>query len=336
MNKNNLLVFILFIIIYSIWSNSNASQEKVNVLTWWGYLNMPWVAKEIQDKCHTQLTFDEYFTEDEFVKLLKQRKNYYDIIIFPGGAYEKVEKEINVLASSDLYERGQKYIDVVKKQYYDKKYPHNVVYFMIIVSGFLWNPGMMDINTYDDISAIFKKTKNGIVLLADEPQDLFYFVQPFDTNEFKKLFQNSHVYITNELNANLLNRKDFSFAYQWSGIGLFYLNNYKSNYKFLIHPKYSHLSSDLLAQLNNKEQTHCVADMLSSKEFLNHMQNVAYYISPYEDGKHIDNVFIKKLYKDTFAIFNKLKWSDSINTQQFNWIHQKWDYIKLYLDLKRN
>jgi len=87
-HENVIFFYIFFVLFFSPTLKAQQSSQ-VNVLTWWCYLDKPWVSTYIQEKCHVSLSFDEYYTNDEFWRRWASQKSNYDIIIFEDIFYKQ-------------------------------------------------------------------------------------------------------------------------------------------------------------------------------------------------------------------------------------------------------
>jgi hypothetical protein len=325
------LLFITLVGIYSLSAYAN-NKPTVNILTWWGYLNHPWVTEEINKNCNVSISYDEFYTSDEFLDRFKTGRGEYDIIIFPTDTYHLLREDIKI-ENCKLYEQADHYYSAIRKQYFKNHYPHNVVYFSHLVSGVIYNPGKIQVEPTDTLYTLFKKSNTNMVIIEDDPANLYRVVNNFDLNSFKKLLQNTQPIFSNEMSQIVHeNEERFAFAYHWSNIALWYIINFNHNFKFIINPKYSYFGADLLAQLNTRANTACVANVLSSKHFLQKMQNTTYNFSPFDDNANITNPYLKKLQKTTYQTLPKLKWDDTLDKNTYYKIHQHWKMIKFGIE----
>lgn len=339
--KKILILFIIFLslIINKIsFSSIEPERQKVNILSWWGYLTSPWVHKMIMDKCHIRISYDEYYSTDEFIRRFREHESNYDIIIFPEMAYKVFKSEITNY-HSNLYKNVDNYEPNVKIHYKNEKFPSNVVYFLLNFEGFLYNPNIIKISKSDTMIKIFEKSKSKTVVLTDEPI-FIYFLLGMHANKkplveylnyILHLTEKSKLLITSEINS-AFNDPNFAFIYTWPGMGLYVIGDLHKNYFFMLHPQLSYASADLLATLNANTETTCVGKVMSSKEFLTKMQNDALYFSPYGDSKSINNIFLKKSQSDFFKNLPKLKWFPIIEEHKYDELNQAWKYFKLNLD----
>ncbi len=164
MNKKGclgLLIEVFFLIVLmTVSSPSQAVQNKiptVNILTWWGYLDYPEVVSDIEKKCNVKVSYDEYYSSSEFLR--RERQENYDIVIFSGTIYDLVKANIG-LKKSNLWRQSLNYNPIIRKHYLHSDFTPNVVYFLHSLTGFLWNPNVIDIYKNDSIFEIFKKAKS--------------------------------------------------------------------------------------------------------------------------------------------------------------------------------
>lgn len=300
-----ILLSTIFICIPLVYANYN-NISTVNILSWWGYLDDAWVQNSISKKCHINISTDEFYSNDEFLRRLHENKDRYDIIIFPSGDYSVIKNDIS-LDDSNLYKKSINYENTIKQRYKFEKYAHNITYFQLNFNGFLWNPKLINLSNSDSIQSIFNKSKGKVVIFSDDPIFIYtlFDKDPSNTNtqevfgRFNSMIRNTQFIITNE-GTKLYSDPNFAFSYGFSGI-LIYMNEMEHlRYKLLMHPQYSVVSADLLAVLNNKSTTTCVANVMSSEEFLSDMQNDSLYFSPYADSKNITDPYFKSIHSQFF------------------------------------
>lgn len=338
--------FLLLLAIFVIPINALAklSPQPVNILTWWGYLDQtPNEIQKIEKKCNAHISYDTYYSNDEFLDRFKKHDARYDVIIFSQTILNSVKNKI-ALPNSKLYLQANGYENTIRKEYFSEKLPHNIVYFVLSMTGFLYNPSVIDITPSESIDTIFKKAGNNIIVMIDDPVEANFLIGLMQKNNqesasapsvknisltwknFKKLFQKTRVIITNSP-EKIINLPNFAFAFQWSGDSISIMGGAHKNLKFLIHPKLSYISLDLLAELNTRQPTICVAHALSSPEFLNSLQEKSFYFSPYFP-KPSDNVDFQNLYDQVSKQLPILSWLASPNDQDLNKLKKNWDYIR--------
>lgn len=322
---------------------SGANLPVVNVLSWWGYLDNPQVTKLVQTTCHANLSYDEYYSNAEFLRRFNHEKQNYDVIIFSNTIYGLVKNQIGV-TNSNLWRQSDAYNKIVRQHYLASKYSPNIDYFELSVNGFLSNPKNISVLPSNDLTSIFNKAGKNTVIIVDDPVEvakLIALAMNKDPNasitssltlaNFVKIIQGNNVYITNEQDSSLYNNPNFAVSFNWSGDAMNILKNNNNSYVFLIHPKLSYITADLLAQLNNKPAVGCVASVLSSRKVLNIVQNQDFYFSPYVDTSKVTDPQFKLIYKKFVAMLPTLSWDDTVSAKEYAQLNNTWKRIKIYL-----
>ena len=340
-----ILIYVFLIALTS--SNSYASQDgSVNVITWWGYLDSPAVAQEVKDKCSVNLSHDTYYTNNEFLRRVSTNKTRYDIIIFSQTIYDLVKNQIpknNV----NLTAISEKFNPIIRSQYRHGNFPHNVIYFMHSLSGFLWNPKVINLSSQDTVEDIFKKADKNIIVMIDDPVEIWNIINKtygskdntgfknyndtvqLNSANFKRLIQNTTVYMANNYNQTY-DQKNFAFAFGWSGDAIVYMKQAKKPFRFLIHPKLSYISSDLMAVINDDPQTICVAKVLMSKKVLDIVENNTYYFSPYGDYQAVKLPVYQSVYQEVFKKLPSIQWLEApLSSADFEKMTNAWNEIQL-------
>lgn len=327
---------------------NGATRPTVNILQWWGYIvsTDPYV-KKIEDECNVNISYDQYYSNDEFIQRMKIPDTSYDIVIFSETIYKAMQNKI-ARHNSTLYKMAQDYYPAIREEYNRMHFPSNVLFFIHSLTGFLYNPKNIHFSEKDDIFQLFSKAKNKLVVMIDDPIEAEFLLSlglretgskeadldqniglvPLTIDNFQKLYNGTQFIITN-LPNRIINYPNFAFAFQWSGDAIANIKNNQGNLDFFVHPKLSYVTSDLIATLNNKQSSVCVARYLASKWFLNHEQNLTYYFSPYGDGSEINDPSLKKIFNDWIKHLDTLPWIISVDEKQFEKLGKQWDTIKL-------
>lgn len=332
-------VFFACFFIKASFANVNTVQKTVNILTWWGYLNDPNMIKSAEKTCHVNISFDQYYSNEEFIRRWREQKSTYNILIFSNTIYKGIKNEIIKIVNSNLWELSNYYNPIIKSHYLNSGYPKNVVYFMHSLTGFVYNPDKILISKSDSILELFRKAENKIIFIIDDPVEEKIFLSQSSQNwknfngnitsdKFKKIFQNSIVYVSNEFNQAYKSKK-FAFSFTWSGGGIKNIEEAGVNLKFLIHPKLSYISSDLLAQVKPDKKTECVASYLASREIAKNIENREYYFSPYADINGIKNKNFLMIYKQFLKLLPELHWIESVSESDFQELNRSWEMVKM-------
>ncbi|MCD6047069.1 MAG: hypothetical protein K0S08_716 [Gammaproteobacteria bacterium] len=308
--------------------------ETVNILTWWGYLDKPWVPPYIKQQCGVNVSFDEYYTNEEFERRWSTNKNNYDIVIFEDTFYNSMAHDLQG-KGTDLSKIANNYYPSIKKRYFSKKYGKNILYFFQATTGFIWNPKTINLLPGENIEKIFNDARGHSIIILDDPtvvlvlfQSALKNNQSFNLEDFDKITKGTKVYIINDYNK-LYENENFAISYIWSGEAILDSIKAQKNYKIMISPTFSYISSDLIAQVSKTPESSCVARTLGSKAFLTRLQNDTYYFSPYANMDSITLEPYRNLYQQYVKNLNSLKWIDSISINESQKIDEAWKLIKL-------
>ena len=319
----------------------------VNVLTWWGYLDHSGIIDAAERACHVKISYDEYYSNDEFLRRWHNPYHQYDIIIFSKTIYNLVKHNIKQINTSRLWQQANLYHPIIKKKYLEYQFPHNIVFFAHALTGFLYNKNNIALSAEDSILAIFKKAADHLVIVIDDPVEakklvhLGYRNSDLENNEFtvdtfKKLVQSARIYIGNGF-SRIYQDSQFAFSFAWSGEAIHRLNGLGPKFKFLVHPQLSYISSDLLAMVDDRSGSECVAKYLTSKATLDKIQNHNYYFSSYtefDQRMKFKNPGYYEIYRQFLGMLPHLNWIQPIDAQSFDKVQQSWEYIKF--DLNKN
>ena len=328
--------------------NASSPKGTVNILTRQMYLESPEIASIVRDKCGVEISYDEHCSDVECSRIISTSRDFYnyDIIIFPSDMYEIIKGKIKV-GYSDLNKVSKKYSADVRSHYLSYGYQDNVAYFALSLSGFVWNPAVIELSEKDSAYLMFKKAKNNTVFLTSNPTAVQNLIDnnqnlPYDSlvGFFNKIIQDADVYIADGYNGSKLYDKDqFAFAFQRSGDAVYVIVNSKNkNLTFLVHPKYSFIVSDMIAELNTRPETLCAARVLASKEVLDIVQKETYCLSPYGTYKLVDEPVFQKVYKPLFDGTHKARWLSHFvkNTKDNNKILAIWNKMSVLQQVVKN
>lgn len=345
LKKISLLILLYFSnLSYSITPN-------VNLLVWYGYFDdPPGAEKIIEKKCNVHFTHDIYYTNDEILNRVKQNGiSQYDLIIFSDTIYNSIIQYIPKHAG-DLSNQTKKYNNEIRKHYINEHYPKNIVYFLHSLTGFLYNPAVLSINSNDSLLTIFKKAKNNIMIMLDDPVEVWNLIKVsrgnmndsdkspsfiLNVKNFKTLVQNADIYIANNDNK-LYDQKNFAGGFLWTGSFDAYLSNSTRHFKLYLSPKISYISTDLLAAINDRPQTKCVANEIMSREILKFTQKDTQYFSPFGHSYEIRNGVYKKIYGNPLSKLDKLKWLPRVSKSEYTELRNNWSDIQIQIQKERN
>lgn len=316
-----------------------AKKPTVNVLTWFGYLRTPEIMTLIDQECHATLSFDEYYSNGEFLRRWRADKDNYDIVIFANLLYKGIQNKV-ANNGAHLSSLTKDYYPIIKQHYDETHYPPNVVYFSHSIMGFLWNPNLIHLTEKDDMRSVFKKAGTNRTILIDDPIEIKNMINLRDNNKddhqqiplnlvsMKNLIQSSRVSLTSDYNK-IYESPDFAFSYVWSGDAVINTKKAGKPYQFLMHPKTSFICTDLLALINSKPAAVCVAKVLAGKNALSILQNTNYYFSPYGDAGTVSNDMFKQIHKHAFSQLADYSWIQPVSLLEFKKLEQTWKILKL-------
>lgn len=314
------IIVTITLIIFQITCDASP-KGAVNILVRGDYLRSPEIASEIEDQCGVKISYDRYYSAAECLSRASTGVGFfnYDIMIFPSDIYELIKGKIEI-KNSNLNKMANGYSSRIKEHYLAHNYLNNVVYFMLSLSGFVWNSAIVEFSTSDSVFSMFEKAKNNIVIMMDSCPGMRNLIDNKRrlsggdriAEVFGKIIGSAEIYITNEYNK-LYDRNEFAFAFQRSGDAIHIIKASKNKgLNFLEHPSYSYVTPDLLAELNARSETRCAARVLASKKILDIVQAKTYYLSPYGTYKLVNDPLFLGIYASLFDDGHKIRWSDSL------------------------
>lgn len=325
----------------------------VNVLTWWGYLDDPRIKQEVQNQCHVNLSYDEYYTNEQFLNMYNKQHQNYDILIFSNLLYGGMEGKI-ADNQSNLWQVSNNYYPYFKQYYLSHGYAHNVVFFTHAMMGFLYNPNVIQIAPDQNIFNIFKNAGDNYVILVDDPAEARNLLslgyrtsgQEWPPSTYDKqgmanltydnlirVTQNSKVFITNDFNQ-IYKLPNFAFSFMWSGDALLSVQQSGKPYKFVLHPNLSYVCTDLLAQIKETPAASCVANVLTGQKVMGVVEQSSYYFTPYFVNT-VNTPDFNRLYQQTKQILPKLSWIQPLTLSQFNQYDKQWEQVKIDLNAQK-
>lgn len=315
---------------------SEKKANAVNIITWYDYLTKD-IVNDLEKKCNTKISYDEYYTIDEF--LMRFNEQSYSIAIFPQSAYNLVSKKIENKGIS---------IESIKKSYYsgvynsgfNKDLPNNVGVFGIDAAGFLYNPDFITIKQNSTLKDIFSQTKGKKVIILDNPIEPMKLVSSLDetielkeaVNRFRELFEGTEVMSTNDI-ANFSNDPNIVLVHSWIGSAYRHIK-INPKFKFTHHPMVSYIGADLIASMNKNTDTECVVKVLAGKDMNTKIISEDFVMSPFgilEPEKFsINNQLYFELNNNFFKNqYNKLRWHGRPNIEEYQKNMDLWQRIKI-------
>lgn len=280
------------------------------MIGWTGYLEYtPHIAQltqQVENSCHVKIDFNNYDSYDQMIDYLREpSKGQYDIVI-ASDTFEKGILDYIKNPSSDLYKTSRHYNPYVRQHMRELHYPPNVAFFQLALTGFVYNPKLVHPSKNFCIKDAFKIAEKHIVIMMDDPyetavmvQRCYYSHEPRLPLTKKQIIRNLHRFQKEAMGKKIWfselynprdNSKDFALQYIWEGDGMLIKkavnSNTKQRLKFMIPQDYTYITSDILATLNNKPATNCVARQLTSPHYIESMDQDQYYFSPYLSEQH--------------------------------------------------
>ncbi|HEU5280401.1 MAG TPA: hypothetical protein VFU82_00230 [Gammaproteobacteria bacterium] len=346
MRCNKLFCCFIYILLFALMSSIPAcafsAQSEINVLTWWGYLDHPKLIAEAEKKCGVAISHDIYFSNEEFLRRWRGSEDDYDIIIFSETIYKTIMPYLPHINTS-LWKESEDYHPVIRSHYLANHFPKNVVYFSHALTGFLWNKQLIQLSESDTASSIFEKARKHTVVIIDDPAEIRQFLEDgynqgnfLSVNQTDKFFNHlesikkeTKMYFTNNF-SEVNNGSNTAFIYAWSGDAMNLLSHDKNNnFTFLLHPKLSHITSDLLAQTSKKPGAYCVAEYLTSKKTMSVTQNLYFYFSPYANYQFVSDKNFRAAYVNFVKNLPLFPWLASVNMDTFSHLNVAWALTKI-------
>lgn len=323
---------------------ASLAKGDVNVLSWWGYIDKPSIDM-LEKRCKTKISLDEFYSNAEFLRRWQAQANSYDVAIYSHTVHHFVDAS-GASKKADLRGLTRSYAPKFKAQYEREKLPQNTVYFLMSLTGFIWNPANIQISDRDSLEDIFARAKQKLVVLINDPVEINKLTS-FAGKGQKKLTQQNReellfgmlsgtrFLITNDIKRTL-DDPSFAFAYTWSGEALNHIAARKDGTKFTLHPALSHVSKDFLALYSDKPEARCVAETLGSSSYIADMQPSTLYHSPYGKNRNIGNADFVKLEDYLFATEGpQLSWLESPSIETYKRLNTQWQKTKIKLEQKK-
>lgn len=320
-----------------LWAASARAATPVNVLTWWGYLDAG-VLAPVERGCGVKVAFDEYVSNDEFLRRFRRGKGGYDVAVFSNTIYPLVRKDFAPGASLGGPAAG--YLPGVRRLEEKSRLEPNAAIFLLSLTGFLWNKDNISIGPKDTIHDLFSKGKPGLVALIDDYAELVALLRaaklipakdPLPADVVKALRSirgRNRFLITNTLD-NIVTKSDFVFGYAWHGNAFEFLRG-RENLAFLMHPRLSYVSLDLVGAASAKPEALCVAKALASASFLNALEEKTSYFSPYRNAALAKaNPRAAALKEEMLAVMDTLPFLTDVNPSVLRHVDLDWMRTKL-------
>ncbi len=299
---------------------ANTSPSNINILSWWGYINTKQIKDLAQKKCGVGISIDEYYSSSEMIRRFEKNTSKYDLLIFANTTYSMIKDKVPSITVKGSQIVDQ-YLLPIRAIYNKKNYPSNIRFFMHAFTGFLVNSKNSNFNQSSKLSEIFKLGTDTTLVLIDDPIEIQMLLSRANLklSELIELSKKQKLLISN--NIDRVSQTDkFGIAYVWSGAAI---DNIKSSnsLKFLVHPKLSHITSDLIALMSKKKEGKCVFDVLTSKEVLNLIAEETKYFPSFGLPLNFSNY-------SSLPDLSKIKWIDSPSREEIHTLNREWKRVK--------
>jgi len=348
--RNFILAFsIVFSFTFKSYANGKPS---VRVLSWWGYIDRKDKRiAAIEQKCKTSLSLDEFYSNAEFLERVNPKKGSlnHDILIFSDTVSKSAQTAFIGQLRTKLNSNSKRYFAGVRDFYYSRHYNPSTAVFQISLTGFLVNRAIIKAGASDKLSEFFRGSADKIFVLLDDHVEIATLLNRWECTELgsdcskntqlifpsedklKKLVGQSKVAISSDL-ADITKHPKFALAYTWSGDAIQKAST-QPNLEFILHPSLSHSSMDLITLVGESKEAKCVADELSSKEFVDSVAQKSKYFSPYGPVQSDEQVF-NQLQKEFFNQFSTLGRIHRVTQQESLEIDKKWQLFKILFGSK--
>ncbi len=320
------LALLNFILSSTVWG---AEKKKVNIMSWWGYLSAESV-KSVEKNCNVDLYVDEYYSSSEFLRRWDENPKSHDLIIFSNTIFNAVKGKLNKDKIPNLV--STPYHPLVAEKVKDLGFGGNTRLLTLAFTGFMWNKKNMNISEGLSLESMLNQANDKIVVILDdaiEGLQILDNLKFFQTSQGKGKLK-AKVVIANDM-ENLVKQDSFGFAYHWHGGSIDAINKTPGEFGFMVHPKLSHVTADLLSILTASPESTCVYNQIAGNEFLKKLQKDSFYFSPYGGVSKDDNKLLISLYNNYFLNLGKYRWLKQSEKQDFKAIDDKWKKLKIQL-----
>lgn len=316
----------------------------VNIISWWGYL-FEELLEPVQQQCGVAISVDEYTTNPEFLR--RSKKSHYDIAIYSDTVYPTFISRTPTAEVDIQSGLVDGYHTAIRNYYRQSGYKPNTVFFQFALTGFLWNPKVIQITSSDTIEAIFAKAGRNTLLMLDEHIEVLNLLSKLETRDGRfppltspassqnisieritALFGDSHVVISSNL-GEIFKKEDFAFAFTWSGEAIEKLSTGSFPHRFLVHTELSHWSKDVLTVISPAKEVQCVARALAGEAYLSALVARSYYFSPFRRNDTDMHPVYRQLAREFYQQFDALQSLPRISEAQYEALDYEWQSIKM-------
>lgn len=326
----------LLAVLFAWFGTARASD--INIITWWGYIDNDAIAA-LEKSCQTRVHVDEYYSNPEFLR--RASKGRYDIAIYSDTVYNTFIARDHVARADIARTAVNSYDPKIRNVFLSAKYPADTVYFQLSLTGFLWNPKNISITPTDSIETIFEKARGKTIVVLDEHVEVMNllsktaFARDVTTpgnavgmDPIKGLVANSKLIVTSSLGTTA-QIDDFAFAFTWSGEALEKISAANDGLHFMVHPKLSHWSKDLLTVLSDSKPAACVGKVLAGDTYIRQLTATSYYFSPYKQYEQQKSTRYRNMAQQFFEQFERIQPLPTVSAEEYSRLDAAWQEFKL-------
>lgn len=292
------------------------SEPVVNALAWRDTISLPAVKQLVEQNCHAKLMVDQYDNNTEFERLWLDHKVDHDLIIFSNAYYPLVASTVQK-TKINLQAYTRDYLPAIQTHYQQAHYPINIVYYMLNISGFLLSPEIQPtFSSQTTLTPLFRAAHQGLVVLPNDAQLMQALLArqaglSLQTNpavvltlpHLKQLLQQTQV-VMGRGGQQLYQSPHFAFAYDWAGALL--AAQQHTAFRIVVHPRYSFVSADLLAQVSTRPAVSCTVKTLLSPQAMAMVQRYSKSYPPIGNVANLHDKGYQTLYQASH--FKQLTW----------------------------
>jgi spermidine/putrescine-binding protein len=320
------IIILVLLITSSAWS---AEKEKVNILSWWGYLSAEGI-KSVEKKCNVELYVDEYYSSSEFLRRWDENPKAHELVIFSNTIFNSIKQKLNHSNIPNLIKTP--YHPLVAEKVKNIGFDRNTRLLTLAFTGFMWNKKNINIHEGLSLESMLELAKGKIVVVLDDANEGLEILENLKFFQANKSADKNRakVVIANEIDS-LVMQPTFAFSYHWLGGLINSIKDTHADFGLMVHPKLSHVTADLISIMNSDRASVCVYNQISGAEFLSKLQKTSFYFSPYGGVNKEDNKHLVALYNNYFLNLNKYRWLKQAEKKDFKMIDDKWKKLKIQM-----
>ena len=88
-------IFCLYVCCMPLTPWALGKKDTINILSWVNYLSLDGASQLIEQKCNVRISYDNYYSNDEFLRRWHKTNQKYDVIIFSETIYPMIKKQVS-------------------------------------------------------------------------------------------------------------------------------------------------------------------------------------------------------------------------------------------------